>query len=109
MFHVTRALASGSDDCHIILWAPLEHRKLTSFRTLHSGNVFSVKVSDGVVLLSNNDYTYLVSHCNEYIILLLQLLVILYQPAALVMVFNNCSEKLLIQYLVFLKHCLLFS
>ncbi|XP_067945862.1 WD and tetratricopeptide repeats protein 1-like isoform X2 [Watersipora subatra] len=38
-----RLLASGSDDCSIILWAAHEHRKITKFQTIHSGNLFSVK------------------------------------------------------------------
>lgn len=36
-------LASGSDDVQIIIWDPLRHRKVTSIRTGHQGNIFSVK------------------------------------------------------------------
>ncbi|XP_005097163.1 WD and tetratricopeptide repeats protein 1 [Aplysia californica] len=36
-------LASGSDDRHVILWDPFKHKTITSIRTGHQGNIFSVK------------------------------------------------------------------
>lgn len=38
-----RLLASGSDDCHVILWDPFKSRKVLDFLTPHHGNIFSVK------------------------------------------------------------------
>ncbi|XP_043276205.1 WD and tetratricopeptide repeats protein 1-like isoform X2 [Venturia canescens] len=35
-------LASASDDMHIFLWNPFLHKKICSFNTGHSGNIFSV-------------------------------------------------------------------
>ncbi|XP_063700154.1 WD and tetratricopeptide repeats protein 1-like isoform X2 [Culicoides brevitarsis] len=38
-----RVLASGSDDCHVILWDAFRHRKIKDLATPHRGNIFSVK------------------------------------------------------------------
>lgn len=38
-----RMLASGSDDCHVLLWDPFRHKKLKDLATPHRGNIFSVK------------------------------------------------------------------
>uniref|UniRef100_A0A336M2H1 CSON010588 protein n=1 Tax=Culicoides sonorensis TaxID=179676 RepID=A0A336M2H1_CULSO len=38
-----RILASGSDDCHVLLWDPFRHKKLKDMSTPHRGNIFSVK------------------------------------------------------------------
>ena len=39
-------LASGSDDYQVCLWDPQRERLLHTIPTSHSGNIFSVKVSD---------------------------------------------------------------
>ncbi|CAI9718792.1 and tetratricopeptide repeats 1-like [Octopus vulgaris] len=36
-------LASGSDDVQIIVWNPFRHKRLTTIRTGHQGNIFSLK------------------------------------------------------------------
>ncbi|XP_064627626.1 WD and tetratricopeptide repeats protein 1-like [Lineus longissimus] len=36
-------LASGSDDVQIVVWEPFLHKKLTTVRTGHHGNIFSIK------------------------------------------------------------------
>ncbi|TGZ67110.1 hypothetical protein CRM22_004980 [Opisthorchis felineus] len=36
-------LASGSDDCCLILWDPFDHRSVFTMNTGHVGNIFSVK------------------------------------------------------------------
>lgn len=36
-------LASGSDDVQVIVWDPFRHKLLSTIRTGHSGNIFSVK------------------------------------------------------------------
>lgn len=36
-------LASGSDDCHIMIWDPFRKRCVLDFATPHHGNIFSVK------------------------------------------------------------------
>ncbi|XP_033121287.1 WD and tetratricopeptide repeats protein 1-like [Anneissia japonica] len=36
-------LASGSDDLETILWNPFLHKKLTTIKTGHHGNIFSIK------------------------------------------------------------------
>jgi WD and tetratricopeptide repeat-containing protein 1 len=38
-----RLLASGSDDCYIILWDAFRKKRVLRFHTGHHGNVFSVK------------------------------------------------------------------
>ena len=38
-------LASGSDDVQVIIWDPFRKKQLTTIRTGHNGNIFSVKVS----------------------------------------------------------------
>ena len=40
-----RLLASGSDDVQIIIWDPFHHKSVTTVRTEHEGNIFSVKVN----------------------------------------------------------------
>jgi len=40
-----RLLASGSDDVQVIIWDPFHHKSLTTVRTEHEGNIFSVKVN----------------------------------------------------------------
>jgi len=37
-------LASGSDDVQVIIWDPFRKKQLTTIRTGHNGNIFSVKV-----------------------------------------------------------------
>jgi len=37
-------LASGSDDVQVIVWDPFRKKQLTTIRTGHNGNIFSVKV-----------------------------------------------------------------
>jgi len=37
-------LASGSDDVQVIVWDPFRAKQLTTIRTGHNGNIFSVKV-----------------------------------------------------------------
>lgn len=37
-------LASASDDFQVILWDPLAQKIKTSIKTLHRGNIFTVKV-----------------------------------------------------------------
>jgi hypothetical protein len=37
-------LASASDDFQVILWDPFAHKIKTSIKTLHRGNIFTVKV-----------------------------------------------------------------
>lgn len=37
-------LASASDDFQVILWDPLAQKINTSIKTLHRGNIFTVKV-----------------------------------------------------------------
>ncbi|VDP94386.1 unnamed protein product [Echinostoma caproni] len=36
-------LASGSDDCCLIIWDPFEHKHVIAMNTGHVGNIFSVK------------------------------------------------------------------
>ncbi|XP_064601021.1 WD and tetratricopeptide repeats protein 1-like [Liolophura sinensis] len=47
-------LASGSDDVQVIIWDPLRHKSLTTIRTGHQGNIFSVKFlpnsSDSIIV-----------------------------------------------------------
>ncbi|ESO02556.1 hypothetical protein HELRODRAFT_65956, partial [Helobdella robusta] len=49
-----RLLASGSDDVQVIIWDALRHKRLTSLRSGHRGNIFSVKflphTNDNVVI-----------------------------------------------------------
>lgn len=42
-----RLLASGSDDCQIIIWNPHTCQKLKSVQSGHQGNIFSVKFLPG--------------------------------------------------------------
>jgi len=42
-------LASGSDDVQVIIWDPFRKKQLTTIRTGHNGNIFSVKVRLRVV------------------------------------------------------------
>ena len=37
-------LASGSDDVQVIIWDPFRQKALSTIRTGHNGNIFSVKV-----------------------------------------------------------------
>ncbi len=39
-----RLVASGSDDVQVIIWDPFLHKSVTTVRTGHQGNIFSVKV-----------------------------------------------------------------
>ena len=43
-------LASGSDDQTAIIWDAVAHRTKLIHRTGHSGNIFSVKVSNSFVV-----------------------------------------------------------
>jgi len=43
-FGLFSLLASGSDDVHVIIWDAFRHKALTTVRTSHTGNIFSVKV-----------------------------------------------------------------
>ncbi|XP_055605360.1 WD and tetratricopeptide repeats protein 1-like [Uranotaenia lowii] len=38
-----RMLASASDDFHVMLWDPFNHKQLLDLATIHEGNIFSVK------------------------------------------------------------------
>lgn len=40
-----RILASASDDLHVMLWDPFRYKELMNIATGHTGNIFSVKVS----------------------------------------------------------------
>ncbi len=43
-----RLVASGSDDVQVIIWDPFLHKAVTTVRTGHQGNIFSVKVKNTV-------------------------------------------------------------
>jgi len=44
MYLLCSLLASGSDDVQVIIWDPFRKKQLTTIRTGHNGNIFSVKV-----------------------------------------------------------------
>ncbi|RWS12151.1 WD and tetratricopeptide repeats protein 1-like protein, partial [Dinothrombium tinctorium] len=53
-------LASGSDDCQIIIWDPFSRRKLKTIQSGHQGNIFSVKFlpnsNNGTIVSGAGDY-----------------------------------------------------
>lgn len=44
-------LASGSDDVQVIIWDPFRTKQLTTIRTGHNGNIFSVKVCPLLIVI----------------------------------------------------------
>lgn len=47
-----RILASASDDLHVMLWDPFRYKELMNIATGHTGNIFSVKVSQYIKYLN---------------------------------------------------------
>lgn len=48
-----RILASASDDLHVMLWDPFRYKELMNIATGHTGNIFSVKVSQYTTYFSS--------------------------------------------------------
>jgi WD40 repeat protein len=63
-------LASGSDDCKIILWNPFVGKKNLEIHTGHKGNIFSVKVSKVLLLKTNRQQSFNINFKNLRIICL---------------------------------------
>ncbi len=51
-----RLVASGSDDVQVIIWDPFLHKSVTTVRTGHQGNIFSVKVMTYVPKTPDADF-----------------------------------------------------